>query len=152
MNEQAIAIFCICDEIVKSYRFSETPQYKMTTAEVMAFAIISALHDHADYRTTRLSVRLLHYFPSLLSHSHLIRRIHAIPEQMWYMVFYALKMYLHKSKNDCFSVDIHNIFQKLVFIFAGILAFKSGCIAPAFRQALLRRRLTPDINSRHRLC
>src|ERR1041385_7510816 len=54
MNEQAIAIFCICDEIVKSYGFYENPANKMTTAEVMTFAIISGLHYRADYRTTRL--------------------------------------------------------------------------------------------------
>ena len=53
MNEQAIAIFCICDEIAKSFRFLEDPQHKMTTAEVMAFALISAMHYRADYRTTK---------------------------------------------------------------------------------------------------
>ena len=56
MNEQAIAIFCICDEIVKSYGFYENPANKMTTVEVMTFAIISGLHYRADYRTTRLIV------------------------------------------------------------------------------------------------
>jgi hypothetical protein len=39
MNEQAIAIFCICDEVVKSYRLYENPNCKMTTAEVMTLAI-----------------------------------------------------------------------------------------------------------------
>jgi hypothetical protein len=33
------------------------------------------------------------------------------------------------------------VFQKLVFSFAGIPVFKSGCIAPAIGQGLLRRRL-----------
>jgi len=28
MNEQVIAIFCICDEIVKSFSFSVEPQKK----------------------------------------------------------------------------------------------------------------------------
>jgi IS5 family transposase len=105
MNEEAIAIFCICDEIVKAYGFSENPNYKMTTAEVMTFAIISGLHYRADYRTTRLVVSLLRYFPKILSHSHLVRRIHAIPEQMWWMIFYVLKMYLCKSQSEYFIVD-----------------------------------------------
>ena len=105
MNEQAIAIFCICDEVIKSYGFPESPYCKMTTAEVMTFAIISALHYHADYRSTRLVVSLLHYFSKILSHSHLVRRIHAIPEQMWLMIFYALQMYLRKSESEYFIVD-----------------------------------------------
>lgn len=105
MNEQAIAIFCICDEVVKSFNFTENFQHKMTTAEVMTFAIISALHYHADYRTTRLVVSLLQYFPNILSHSRLVRRIHSIPEQMWGMIFYVLRMYLHKSESEYFIVD-----------------------------------------------
>ena len=105
MNEQAIAIFCICDEVVKSFSLPENPYHKMTTAEVMTFAIISALHYHADYRTTRLVVSSLQYFPKILSHSHLTRRIHAIPEQMWWMIFYVLRMYLQKSGSDYFIVD-----------------------------------------------
>jgi IS5 family transposase len=105
MSEQAIAIFCICDEVVKSYGLPENPNCKMTIAEIMTFAIISALHYRADYRTTRLVVSLLQYFPKILSHSRLVRRIHAIPEQMWYMIFYVLKMYLCKSQNEYFIVD-----------------------------------------------
>jgi len=34
------------DEVVKSYDFSENPNYKITTAEVMTFAITSALRYH----------------------------------------------------------------------------------------------------------
>lgn len=105
MNEKAIAIFCICDEIVKSFSLSDDPQCKMTTAEVMTFAFISALHYHADYRTTRLVTMSLKYFPNILSHSRLVRRIHAIPENMWWMVFYVLQMYLRMSDSENFIVD-----------------------------------------------
>ena len=69
MNEQAIAIFCICDEVIKSYGFHENLTCKMTTAEVMAFAIISGLHYRADYRTTRLVVSQLQYFENIESQS-----------------------------------------------------------------------------------
>jgi hypothetical protein len=54
MDEQAIAIFCICDEVVKFYGSHENLTCKMTNAEVMTFAIISSLHYRADYRITRL--------------------------------------------------------------------------------------------------
>lgn len=33
MNEQVIAIFCICDELVKSFGFFDDPQRKMTTSD-----------------------------------------------------------------------------------------------------------------------
>ena len=38
MNEQAIAIFCICDEVVKYFGLKDDPQCKMTTSELMTFA------------------------------------------------------------------------------------------------------------------
>jgi len=52
MNEQAIAIFCICDKIVKSYVLRKILLAQMRLAEVMAFAIIAGLHYRADYRMT----------------------------------------------------------------------------------------------------
>ena len=62
MNEHAIAIFSICDEMTQSLGIADGPQQKMTNAEVMAFALISALYYHANYRTTRLVAKSLRYF------------------------------------------------------------------------------------------
>jgi hypothetical protein len=105
MNEQSIAIFCICDEVVKSFAYSDDPQNKMNTAEIMTFALISAMHYRADYRLTRLVSISLRYFPKILSHSRLVRRIHAIPQEMWRIVFQVLQMYLRKSNSEYFIVD-----------------------------------------------
>lgn len=105
INEQAIAIFCICEEVIKSVAIRTDPQQKMTDAEVMTFALISALHYGADYRQTRLISKSLRYFQTILSHSRIIRRIHAIPEGVWWIVFHVLKMYLRKPKCDYFIVD-----------------------------------------------
>jgi len=105
MNEHAIAIFCICDEIVKSFNLSDDSQYKMTTAEVMTFALLSALYYHANYRLARLVCMTLSYFPEILSHSRLVRRIHSIPDFIWQFVFSTLKMYIRKSSSEYFVVD-----------------------------------------------
>jgi hypothetical protein len=81
------------------------PQYKMTTAEVMAFALISAMYYRADYRLTRLVSISCRYFPKILSHSRLVRRIHSIPDHMWLIIFKVLQMYLRKSNSEYFIVD-----------------------------------------------
>ena len=39
MHEQAISIYCICDEVTKCFRLGDDPQCKMSTAEVMTFAL-----------------------------------------------------------------------------------------------------------------
>lgn len=105
MDEQVIAIYCICDEVVKSLGFAGNPQQKMADVEVMTFALISALYYGADYRTTRLVSKSLRYFPTILSHSRIVRRIHAISESVWWLIFNVLKMYLQKQKGDYFIVD-----------------------------------------------
>ena len=62
MNEQIIAIFCICDDGVKSIGYPDDPQHKMTTMEIMTFVLISAMHYHADYRTAHLVSMSFRYF------------------------------------------------------------------------------------------
>ena len=80
MLNQVPAIYCIFDDILKTFRFVDDIQCKMSSAEVMTFAIISATFYGCDYRKARL-VSLCHrYFPEILSHSQLVRRIHQIPE------------------------------------------------------------------------
>lgn len=105
MNEHVISIFCICDEAVKSFGLTDDPQCKMTTAEIMTFALVSALYYQANYRVTRLLCHSLSYFPRILSHSRLVRRIHGIPDNVWYMIFYAIQVYLRKSDSEYFIVD-----------------------------------------------
>ena len=105
MQEQAIAIYCVCEEVLRVFQFRDDPQCKMTTSEVMAFALISAIHYGADYCKTRLVSFAFNYFPNILSLSRLVRRVHCVPEAIWMMVFTALRIYLRKSSNQYFIVD-----------------------------------------------
>jgi len=66
----------------------------------MTFAFIAALHYRCDYRLTRLVSISLKYFSKILSHSRLVRRIHAIPEIMWWIVFKSLQLYLKKTDSQ----------------------------------------------------
>jgi hypothetical protein len=77
----------------------------MSTAEVMTFTIMSAMIYGCDYLKTRLVAKNHRYFTKILSHSQLVRRIHQIPEQVWYMVFNALQLLLRNKDNTNFIVD-----------------------------------------------
>ncbi len=105
MNEQAIAIFCICDEVVKYFGLKDDSQCKMTTSELMTFALLSATHFHCDYKKTRLISLTFKLFNKILSHSRIVRRIHLIPEEIWMIVFNVLQMYLKKPDAEYFIVD-----------------------------------------------
>jgi hypothetical protein len=105
MHEQAIAIYCICQEIANSFGLIDDSQCKMKTCEVMTFALLLAIHYQCDYKKTRLVSIVLRFFPNILSHSRLIRRIHSVPQPVWLMIFSAFKLYLKKSSLEYFVVD-----------------------------------------------
>lgn len=105
MINQAITIYCVCDEVVKTFEIRDDPQCKMSTSEVMTFALTSALYYGCDYKKCRLVCKNFRFFRGVLSHSQLVRRIHLIPKCIWYMVFYALQMLLRNPNNLDFIVD-----------------------------------------------
>lgn len=105
MNEQAVAIFCICDEVSKYLGLRDDPQCRMSTSELMTFAILSTSYFQGDYKRTRLISLQLKFFSKILSFSRIIRRIHAIEQETWMIVFYVLRMYLQKTDSEYFIVD-----------------------------------------------
>ena len=105
MLDQTVVIYCICDEVFKSLNLVDDMQCKMSTPEVMAFSIMSGMIYGCNYKLTRLMSLTHKYFPKILSHSQLVRRIHQVPEQAWMMIFMALQVFLKNKENDCFIVD-----------------------------------------------
>lgn len=105
MLDQVTVIYCISDEVVKSLNHKDDVQCKMSTAEVMTFAIMSAMIYGCNYKVTRLVALSHRYFTKILSHSQLVRRIHCIPEHIWYLVFSALQVFLRDKENKDFIVD-----------------------------------------------
>jgi len=67
MLDTVTVIDCICDEVWKVFGLQDDPQCKMSSPEVMAFAIISAHFHECNYLKTRLISRVLHYFPKIIS-------------------------------------------------------------------------------------
>ncbi len=102
MNEQAIAIFCICDEVTKFFGLKDDLQCKMTTSELMTFALLPATHFQCNYKKTRLISLSLKFFNKILNLSRIVRRIHSIPEEIWMTVFYVFQMYLKNLDAEYF--------------------------------------------------
>jgi hypothetical protein len=105
MLDTVTVIYCICDEVWGVFGLNDDPQCRMSSPEVMAFAIISAHFHGCNYQRTRLISKALHYFPKIISLSQLVRRIHKIPHQVWMMVFAALQVFLRDESKDIFIVD-----------------------------------------------
>jgi len=105
MLDQMVVIYCFCDEIVKTLNYKDDLQCKMSTAEIMTFSLMSAMIFGGNYRTSRLMAMYHRYFPKILSHSQLVRRIHAIPDEIWVLVFKALQVILPQEDCQHFIVD-----------------------------------------------
>jgi hypothetical protein len=105
MINKVITIYCVCDEVIRSFGILDDPQCRMSSAEIMTFAITSASIYGCDYKKSRLVCKNFCFFKKILSHSQLVRRIHRIPNCVWYMVFYALQMLLRNTENLTFIVD-----------------------------------------------
>jgi len=105
MLDQAVVTYCICEEISGSLGIEDDLQCRMSTAEVMTFAILAASVFGGDYRRTRLIVQHQRLFKRLLSPSQLVRRIHRVPQDAWMRVFVALRLFLRNKNTTCFIVD-----------------------------------------------
>ncbi len=80
MDSQIVAVFCLCDDLLKAIDHFEDRQCQMSDAEVMTATIVAMLYFRGNYEVAR---RFLHdrgYLPNVLSKSRFNRRLHRIAE------------------------------------------------------------------------
>lgn len=80
MDSQIVAIFCICDDILKVLHHAEDRQCKMSDAEVMTTSIVAAVFFSGNMETARIFLKEQGYIPNMLEKSRFNRRQHRISE------------------------------------------------------------------------
>jgi len=80
MDTQIVAVFCLCDDMLKGLHHYEDPQCQMTDSEVMTTAIVAALKYRGNYESARNFLQEEGYIPQMLSKSRFNRRLHRIQE------------------------------------------------------------------------
>ena len=80
MDDQILAIYCLCDDVVKALHPYEDPQRQMTDAEVMTTAIVAARFFGGNFERARELLASPRYIPNMLSKSRLCRRLHAVTD------------------------------------------------------------------------
>lgn len=80
MDTQIIAIYCVCDDLLKALGHVDDRQRQMTDAEVMTTALIAALHFGGNFEPAREMLAEQAYIPHMLSKSRFNRRLHAIAD------------------------------------------------------------------------
>lgn len=80
MDGQLIAIFCLCDDLLKTLGHTEDRQRRMTDAEVMTTAVWAALQFGGNYERARAWLATFGYVPGMLSKSRFHRRLVAVQD------------------------------------------------------------------------
>lgn len=80
MDGQITAIYCLCDDLLKSLHTLEDHQRQMNDAEVMTTAIVAALHFHGNFERARAWLSSMHFITHMLSKSRFNRRLHAVQD------------------------------------------------------------------------
>ena len=106
METKIIVTYVVCDDVVKSLKIKEDPQTKMNIAEVMTTAIISALQYSGNLEKARKELKVNGYITDMLSKSHLNRRLHKIPNDLWSAILECLaKEFAKHNESNEFIVD-----------------------------------------------
>jgi len=86
MDTQIVAIYCICDDILKGLHHHEDIQCQMSDAEVMTTSIVAATFFAGNMEKSRCFLKEHGYIPKMLEKSRFNRRQHRIAE-MFLTVF-----------------------------------------------------------------
>jgi hypothetical protein len=80
MDAQIVAVYCLCDDILKGLHHYEDPQRQMSDAEVMTTSIVAALFFGGNVETSREFMQEQGYIPKMLEKSRFNRRQHQVKD------------------------------------------------------------------------
>jgi len=80
MDDKIIAIFCLCDDLLKAMQHQEDRQCQMNDAEIMTTAFIASLFFRGNQESARTMLHQYGYITNMISKSRFSRRLHRIKE------------------------------------------------------------------------
>lgn len=78
MDEQILAIYCLCDDLLRHMGYVEDTQAQMSNAEVVTTGLVAALYFGGSFERARALLQAPRYIPTMLSRSRLNRRLHRV--------------------------------------------------------------------------
>jgi IS5 family transposase len=106
MHIKIICIYCICDDFLSALGVYDDEQCRMTSAEILTVAIVSALFFNGNFARARLILKQDGYISNMLSEGRLNRRLHEIDISIWQSIFQAISaVFCKKNKSLEYLVD-----------------------------------------------
>ena len=97
MDDKIIAIFCLCDDLLKAMHHQEDRQCQMNDAEIMTTAFIAALFFRGNHESARAMLKQHGYIIHMVSKSRFSRRRHRIKDI--FIIFFTLLAQIWKILN-----------------------------------------------------
>jgi Transposase DDE domain len=97
MDDKIIAIFCLCDDLLKAMHHQEDCQWQMHDAEIMTTAFIAALFFRGNHESARTMLKQHGSIPHRVRKSRLSRRLHRIKTIC--ILFFNLLAQTWKTRN-----------------------------------------------------
>lgn len=105
MDTIIVAVFAICDDILRAMRHQDDVRSQMSNAEVMTTAIVAMLYFSGNFEKSRIFLKEMGYIPSMLSKSRFNRRVHQI-KPMFLSVFCILaETWKEWNENTIYAID-----------------------------------------------
>jgi len=98
MDSQIVAIYCLCDDVLKGLKHFEDKQRQMNDAEVMTTSIVAALFFGGNMERSRIFLQEHGYIPKMLEKSRFNRRQHKIADL--FLVIFELLGDVWKQLNE----------------------------------------------------
>jgi DDE family transposase len=80
MDDQILAMYCLCTDFLKALHHAEDRQQKMTDAEVMTTAFVAMVFFGGNFEHARALLGTSQYMPTMLSRSRFNRRLHLLQD------------------------------------------------------------------------
>ena len=105
MDDSVLAIYCLCDDLLKALLHQEDPQRQMSDAEVMTTAIIAALYFGGNFERARLLLASPRYIPGMLSKSQFNRRLHAVADLLLLLFRLLATTFKQLNSSSLYIID-----------------------------------------------
>ncbi len=89
MDDQIVAVDCLCADMLNALHHRNDPQCHLTDAESMTVAVVAALLFGGNYARAQAHLVEYHYIATPLSASRCSRRVHRIKD-LFLTLFAAL--------------------------------------------------------------
>src|SRR6476469_7348151 len=86
-EDKIIAIYCVVDDLLKGIKHIEDSRRKVSDAEVITTALISALYFGGHIDNARGFMKMTKLIPNMLDKSRFNRRLHNVKELMFSLFF-----------------------------------------------------------------